>query len=52
MAVKTKTDLKTFFENGDVPDAQAFIDLIDTFPAINSASLTTRVGVRILYFYN
>ena len=37
MAIKTKTDLKTFFENGDEPDAQAFIDLIDTLVAINSA---------------
>jgi len=30
MAVKTAADLKAKFENGDIPDANDFIDLIDT----------------------
>ena len=36
MAVTTKADLKSRFENGDEPNAQDFIDLIDTLVAIST----------------
>lgn len=36
MAITTKNDLKSRFENGDLPSAQDFIDLIDTFVANQS----------------
>lgn len=63
MPIRTRAELKALFENGDQPDADAFIDLIDSFchmaealPAVDGAAVTgispsewTPVGVAPTY---